>query len=280
LQTVIRPGSIFQPGALRWILVGMAKVEIPQFFKDNTSRLMYPVGEGSHEPIPPVPIITQQRLMIDLMKVSSTLLGTKKEPPDQIIAFDAAYSVFATTFIDNGAVLTPALLELDIPNMVFNFALHEDWFPSVGLAGEKSEGYELLSPKRYPIERICSRVLMYTAGATIGWFTKAIQPSIARWKMKLIEAQIQPQDDSGKDEKSRLAQYRGELLADYKRRVKDEDGKKYSDYALYTAKQHSMHKPQFLEWKKGVVFAASNKATEGFEQFLKGDKRPISRKTE
>lgn len=258
----------------------MAKLEIPQFFKDNTSRLTYPVWEGSHEPIPALPTIAQQRLMSALFKVSSTLLGTRREPPDQVIAFDSAYTVFATTFVDNGAVLTPGLLELDIPNMVFNFALHEDWFPSVGLDGDKAEGYELLSPRRYPIERIFSRGFTYTAGATIGWFAnRAIQPSIARWKMKLIEGQIQPQDDAGVDERSRLAQYRAELLADYKRRVKDENGKKYTDYALYNnVKQHTMHKQQFFEWRKGDVFPADNPATDSFERFLKGDRRPVPRK--
>jgi hypothetical protein len=263
--------------ALQWILVDVAKVEIPQFFKDNVSRLMHPVEEGSHEPIPSLPTIAQQRLMIDLTGVSGTLLGTKKEPADQVVAFDAAYTAFASAFVDNGALLTPGLLELDIPNMVFNFALHEDWFTSVGLYGDKSEGYELLSPKRYPKERILSRVFAVHASATVGWFTKAIQPSVARWKMKLIEAQIQSHGESQSDDESHLKNYRAELLADYKRRVTDENGKKISDYALYNARGHTMHKPQFQQWKCGSL-SVEHPATVTFERFLKGDKRPIPRK--
>jgi hypothetical protein len=94
--------------------------------------------------------------------------------------------------------------------------------------------------------------------------------------MKLIEAQIQPHDDSLIDEKSQLKNYRAELLADYKRRVKDEDGDEYPDYALYTAKQHSMHKGEFFKWRKGT-HPVANPQTETFERFLRGNTRPIPR---
>lgn len=256
----------------------MAKLEIPQFFKDTVSRLMYPVEEGSHEPIPPVPTIAEQRLLMGLLQVSSTLSSTRKEPADLAVAFDAAYSLFAAAFVDNGGVLTPGLLELDIPNMVFNFALHQDWFTSVALHGDRSEGYELLSPKRYPTDRILSRVLTVHSGATVAWFTKAIQSSADRWKMKLIEATIQPAHGSGPDEKTELAKYRRELLADYKRRFKDENGKPVTEYALYMSKPHTMYKPQFFQWKKGTL-PADNSASVSFERFLKGDKPPIPRKS-
>jgi hypothetical protein len=236
----------------------MANLEIPQFFKDSVSRMMYPVEEGSHEQIPSVPIIAQQRLMMDLLAVSSTLASTTKEPSDLTEAFESAYSLFASSFVENGATLTPGLLELDIPNMVFNFALHEDWFTSVRLHGDKSEGYELLGPRRYPIGRILSRVFAVRSGATVGWFTKAVQPSIARWKMKLIEAQIQPAPASGANDEQKLAEYRQQLLADYKQRVKNpETGKAYTDHALYNANKHSMHSGESFKWKSGKLSPSS-----------------------
>jgi hypothetical protein len=257
----------------------MANLEIPQFFKDNVSRMLYPVEEGSHEPIPVLPIIAQQRLMIGLLAVSSTLGGTTKEPSDLTEAFEAAYSLFASSFVENGATLTPGLLELDIPNMVFNFALHEDWFTSVRLHGDRSEGYELLGPRRYPIGRILSRVFTVQSGATVGWFTKAVQPSISRWKIKLIEGQIQPFPASGPDDEKRLANYRQQLLADFKMRVKNpETGKSYSDYALYNASKHSMYKPEFYKWRSGTL-PADHPAAVSFERFLKDDQRPRPRKT-
>jgi hypothetical protein len=123
--------------------------------------------------------------------------------------------------------------------------------------------------------RILSRVFAIRSDETVGWFTKAIQPSVARWKMKLIEAQIRPDEKAGPDN---VAQYRQALLADFKRRVMNENGKPYSDYAVFKAKQHSMHKSESFKWRSGAL-PVDNPATESFERFLKDNQHPVPRKT-
>jgi hypothetical protein len=240
-------------------------------------------AEGSHEAIPPIPDIAQQRLLIDLLVVASELFGSAREPSNLIKALDSAYSLFASAFVNNGAILTPGLLELDIPNMVFNFALREGFFPSTHLIGDKDLDYNLLGPKRYPTTRIAQITSSSTSPAwfpagtaglqTVVWFRKSMKSSIFRWKAKLVELQIQPTTNPTSDAVEDLKKFREDLLNDYKRRVKDAKGNPYSNRSLYTAKNSGICKPEFYEWVNGKLPAKSMTCT-NFERFLNHNEPP------
>jgi hypothetical protein len=252
--------------------------EIPEFFNDELSKMFYPFEEGSHEGVPPIPRVVAQRLLVALVQISSGVLGTTRQASDLIAALDKAYSLFAQAFVDNNYALTPGLLEVDLPNMVFNFALRENWFPSVVLHGDKSQDYELLSPTLYPIDRILPAVFTAKSEQTIGWFRKAILPSVSKWKATLIEAQIQPTTDLTEHTVEDLKKLREDLLNDYKRRVKDDKGKPYSNYSLYNAKNSGICKPEFYKWLDGLLSVTSMTCT-NFERFLKANEPPKRRET-
>ena len=250
--------------------------KIPEFFNDEISKMFYPFEEGSHEGVPPIPRVAAQRLLSGLVRISSGVLGTTRQVSDLIAALDKAYSLFAQAFVDNNYALTPGLLEVDLPNMVFNFAIRENWFPSVVLLGDKSQDYELLSPRLYPIDRILPAVFTAKSEETIEWFRKAILPSVSKWKATLIEAQIQPVVEPTSHTVTDPKTFRQELLDDYKRRVKDAKGNPYSNRSLYTAKNSGICKPEFYEWLGGTLSATSMTCT-NFERFLKANEPPKRR---
>ena len=62
------------------------------------------------------------------------------------------------------------------------------------------------------------------------------------------------------------------LLAEYKAATGDP-----ADYRIYNARNSGIHKPEFYQWKKGVLPKDSG-TTKNFERFLREKKIPIPRK--
>lgn len=67
-------------------------------------------------------------------------------------------------------------------------------------------------------------------------------------------------------------QRREVLLAEYKAATGDP-----ADYRIYNARNSGIHKPEFYQWKKGVLPKDSG-TTKNFERFLREKKVPIPRK--
>jgi hypothetical protein len=78
----------------------------------------------------------------------------------------------------------------------------------------------------------------------------------------------QPQPIPGTSE----IQRREVLLAEYKAATGDQ-----ADYRIYNARNSGIHKPEFYQWKKGVLPKDSG-TTKNFERFLREKKIPIPRK--
>ena len=125
---------------------------------------------------------------------------------------------------------------------------------------------------------------------SVDWFHARIQPAVTEWSVKAAEREMKydafreqtlemaltelPESNT---DTAVLVASRKAMLENYKRRFRDtETGKPYSDERLYTARQHSMHKPQFYEWKHGTLLP-SHPASVSFERFLTGNSHPIPR---
>ncbi len=87
-----------------------------------------------------------------------------------------------------------------------------------------------------------------------------------RWKM--IEA---APSSRGTQEQRPLVESRAELLSDYKAATGIS-----ADASIYNARQHSMHKAQFYQWRKGILSGGCATSV-SFGRFLREQNPPIPR---
>src|SRR5262249_38103478 len=149
---------------------------------------------------------------------------------------------------------------LDIPNMLFNFALVSSWFPHLSSMLAEHELPALTSPCRLDSSRFSNKSrnpgYRYDVSVekSLNWFRDRIRPAVMEWTAKDDERQksfrasvfdvvSREASEIESDPTVIETKRREKLLADFKNRVRDENGNEVRNYALYNAWQHSMHKP-------------------------------------
>lgn len=245
----------------------------------------------SAEPLPDLSMSDRQELELALLKIGATIARS----PERMDGWEEAYSAFAEAFQKHGARLSSRQAQLDLPNMLFNFALKSGWIPHLIVVADTPELSDITSPKRVRSKAYCAKpdhrgFVVVGTKQSVDWFHARIQPAVTEWSVKAAEREMKydafreqtlemaltelPESNT---DTAVLVASRKAMLENYKRRFRDtETGKPYSDERLYTARQHSMHKPQFYEWKHGTLLP-SHPASVSFERFLTGNSHPIPR---
>jgi hypothetical protein len=151
------------------------------------------------EPLVQLSAAVKKQLEAELLRI----WARAEESGNSQEGFDQAYSAFAETFHRSGAPLTDMLLEVDMPNMVFNFAVRNGWFPHLRSLVPQNEARNITLRARIP-----DHLLRETSGRQRGvtpppirqsilWFKKQIRPAVLRWTAKAIElAEITNEGDS------------------------------------------------------------------------------------
>jgi hypothetical protein len=275
----------------------------PSTTNDESRLFEYgPDGSASGEHIPKLPAARKVELTRRLLKAGVRIARS----PNHEDGWEEAYTAFAEELRQAGGKLTEPLLSMDIPNMLFNFALTHSWFPHLTAMLTHSDVPEITFPTRMTSDVFSNRnrsgrqVSELSKEQSLSWYRDRIRPAVMQWVAVITDKQMeydflrdeilefcareaQVVDDLDAHPEPPLSvaietdddrqKRRAELLAEYKKRVKSECGKKVTNYALYSAKQHSMHKPQFYEWVKGKLASG----TQSFERFLSEGKPPIPR---
>jgi hypothetical protein len=245
----------------------------------------------SGEPLPDLSMSERHELELALLKIGPTIARS----PERMDGWEEAYSAFVEAFQKHGAKLSTRQTQLDLPNMLFNFALKSGWIPHLILVADTPELCDITSPKRAPGDAYCAKpdhrgFVVVGRKQSVDWFHARIQPAVTEWSVKAAEWQMKY--DAFRDQMLGMAltelpesttdtavlvASRKAMLDNYKNRLRDtETGKPYSDERLYSAKQHSMHKPQFYEWKHGTLLP-SHPASVSFQRFLTGNSHPVPR---
>jgi hypothetical protein len=247
----------------------------------------------SGEPLPDLSTPEKQELEVGLLKIGAKIFRS----PERLDGWEEAYSALAEAFQANGAKLSSRQTIFDLPNMLFNFALKNGWIPHLVLVADTPELSDITSPQRVDSKAYCAKpdhrgVVIVGTKQSVDWFHARIQPAVTEWSVKAAEWQMQydairkqtlemaltelPESNT---DTAVLVASRKAMLENYKKRFRDtETGKQYSGQRLHTARQHSMHQPQFYQWKKGTL-SPSHPASVSFERFLKGNLHPIRRET-
>ncbi len=182
---------------------------------------MHDRTQGSGEPFPEPSYTLKKQLEAELMRIGAKMARSG----DKQAGFEEAYTAFAETFHRIGATLSESLLQIDIPNMLFNFAVKSGWFPHLGLATDASELVDITSAKRIAHDRLSLKGGL--AGLTapdkrtsIGWFKNQIRPAVLDWTAKAIEMSAGASASQRDQEPSPIAVSRRErwLQAELKQR--------------------------------------------------------------
>jgi hypothetical protein len=163
----------------------------PQGQKEILDTLLHDRTQGSGEAIIELPYATKKHLEAELLKIGAKIAQTG----DKQAGFEEAYSAFAETFHGNGAPLAEGLLQVDIPNMLFNYAVRNGWFPNLGSLADHSELSDITSPKRIAHEKLAVRGGLGGLTApgkqeSIGWFKDQVRPAVLQWRAKAIESHL------------------------------------------------------------------------------------------
>ncbi len=265
----------------------------PSTVHDEARLFNYgPDGSASGEAIPELPEACEEELRRRLLNAGLKIARS----PSHDDGWEDAYSAFAEALQQAGCVLTEPILSLDIPNMLFNFALVNSWFPHLTSMLSDYEVPELTFPARLDSSMFSnkSRDPGYryekTKEESLKEFRRVIRPAVMEWNGREVERRKKLRADileaAGREapeidirstnDPEVIAKHRAQLLADFRQRVKDENGKEIKNYALYNARQHSMYKSEFFKWMKGKL-SADSQTVVSFERFLKGNQRPIPR---
>lgn len=233
-------------------------------------------NEGvSGEPLPELSPSTKAALELQLQRLGVTIVRSK----DRLEGWEDAYNALAEAFVKEGGKLSNLQLEIDLPNILFNFAARDGWFLHLKLLARAPYLPDITSPKRMvPPDTFAKRdhrgIVIFSTKQSWEWFKDRIRPAVKEWALRATEFGNEPGAPPTKNE---LITSRERLLEDYNQRIiNPKKNKPYTNYALYNARQHSMHKPQFYEWKNGTL-ADDNSATLSFERFLRGKDAPIAR---
>lgn len=219
---------------------------------------------------------------------------------DRSDGWEDAYNTLAEALSASGK-LTERQLAYDLPNVIFNYAVRNGWFPYLVPLSKESKG--LLNPNRLDEDGYCERSRSpMTKQESLAWFKDRIRPAVMEWTNRIMDSELrfrtfrdtmvlksatiiaagteaQKPAQAVVDPIQGTIERRQRLLADYKKRVlHPEKGRPYSDSAIYNCRFHTAHKPEFMKWKSGRL-SDENPATISLERFLRGDQHPVPRKT-
>src|ERR1019366_342621 len=107
----------------------------------------------SGEPLPELPPQAKAELELQLQRTGVTIMRSA----DRLDGWEAAFNAFAECFEKQGAHLSPGQLQLDLPNMLFNFALKNQWIPNLVILLSGHDLPDLTSPQGLPGEAFCAK---------------------------------------------------------------------------------------------------------------------------
>jgi hypothetical protein len=136
----------------------------------------------SGEALPELPLPVRQELESQLKRIGIEVVRSI----DRLNGWEKAYNAFAECFESHGAKLTERQTQLDLPAMVFNFALKHDWFPHLARLVTPDEMPDLTSPKRVLTEAFSVKpdsrgLLTRTQKECLDWFKDRIRPAVLEW---------------------------------------------------------------------------------------------------
>jgi len=142
----------------------------------------------SGEPLPELSATTKADLEIQLQRIGIKIARS----PERLDGWEDAYNAFVEAFERRGGRLSPRQIELDLPNMLFNFALKNDWFPHLTLLAKIPGLYDITSPNRFPQEAFCVKtdhkgVVVVGKRESLDWFKDRIRPGVMEWRLKHAE---------------------------------------------------------------------------------------------
>ena len=146
----------------------------------------------------------QQELELLLLKIGVKIFRS----PDHLEGWEDAYNAFAGAFQGYGAHLTSRQTQLDLPNMLFNFALRSGWIPHL-IVVDTSRLPDLTSAQRAPGKAYCAKpdhrgFVVVGTKQSVDWFKDRIRPAVMDWT-----ARVTPPTSNYDDFKERMLQIAG-----------------------------------------------------------------------
>ncbi len=240
----------------------------PQNSKEILDVLLSDRTQGSGETVREPSHTLKKQLEAELLRIGAKMARSG----DKQAGFEEAYSAFADTFQQIGATLTESLLQIDIPNMLFNFALKSGWFPHLGCV-DRAEVLNITSPKRINHDDLSVRggvggLTVPDKRQSIGWFKDQIRPAILQWRAKAIELSAGALDGQRQQEPSPIVVSRREkwLKAELEQR-----GWSTGDLERHTGPNHKTTE-SYLKGGK-ATFATRKKLLDALNQKLDGRRK-------
>jgi hypothetical protein len=161
----------------------------PETSDERLDQLRRDSSGGSGEPVPELSQKTREHLKAELLRIGAKM--ARASTPQE--GLEEAYGAFADAFRQSGVALTEPLLHLDIPNMLFNCAVMNGWFPYLTSLIGQSHAPGLTSANRIPYEKLGTKGGV--GGLTVPdkresfiWFKDNIRPAVLEWTAKALEA--------------------------------------------------------------------------------------------
>src|SRR5713226_2275393 len=107
----------------------------------------------SGEPLPELSVSFKAELELQLQRIGVKIVRS----PERLDGWEDAYNAFAEAFVKQGVQLSSRQIEIDLPNMLFNFALRDGWLPHLTLIAKGSEPPDITSPKRIDADAFCTK---------------------------------------------------------------------------------------------------------------------------
>jgi hypothetical protein len=214
-------------------------------FDPDPHELALLIHEGtwvSGEALPELPLPVRQELERKLKRIGIEVVRST----DRLNGWEKAYNAFAECFESHGAKLTERQTQLDLPAMVFNFALKHDWFSHLARLVTPDEMPDLTSPKRVPTEAFSLKpdsrgLLTRTQKECLDWFKARLRPAVLEWTSKASEQEVE------------YNPFREQLLEEARREppVSDSEAKAFfSNNAGSSATRISNNKVEPTHWLK------------------------------
>ena len=133
----------------------------------------------SGELLPSLSTSEAQQLEIALLNIGSRIVRS----PERMDGWEEAYNAFVQAFHKHEARLSSRQLQLDLPNMLFTFALRSSWIPHLLLVADTPELSDITSPNHVHGEAYCAKpdhrgFVVVTTKQSIDWFKDRIRPAV------------------------------------------------------------------------------------------------------
>ena len=110
--------------------------------------------------------------------------------PGRMEGWEDAYNAFAEAFTNHGAQLTERQIQIDLPNMLFNCAVVNNWFQHLTLLAKPHELPSLTSPKRMGPDGFCQKsntqgLKQFSRKLSRDWFYDRIRPAVIERSLRI-----------------------------------------------------------------------------------------------